>query len=157
VFFDPYVEDGVEKSLGIRRVHDFGLLVEQAYVLSVHCPLTEETRHMVNREVLERMPQAALVINTARGAIVDTACLPDAIASGHIAGAGIDVLEHEPPSPTDPLVRAWRDPAHPAHHRVIINPHAAFYSVEGLDDMRRKGAEACRRAILGMPLRNVVN
>ena len=58
---------------------------------------------------------------------------------------------------SDPLLVAWRDPSHPAHNRLIVNPHAAFYSVEGLLDMRLKGAEACRRAVLGLPLRNVVN
>ena len=52
---------------------------------------------------------------------------------------------------------AWRDPSHAAHHRVILNPHTAFYSEEGLMDMRVKGAEACRRALTGSPLRNVVN
>jgi D-3-phosphoglycerate dehydrogenase/C-terminal binding protein len=55
------------------------------------------------------------------------------------------------------IVRAWRDPAHPAHHRLILNPHAAFYSEEGLMDMRVKGTAACRRALTGLPIRNIVN
>ena len=63
----------------------------------------------------------------------------------------------EPPPDDHPLLVAWRDPKHPAHHRVILNAHNAFYSDEGLRDMRVKGAEACRRALLGQPLRNVVN
>ena len=63
----------------------------------------------------------------------------------------------EPPAADDPLIAAWRDPTHPAHHRVIVNPHSAFYSVEGLTDMRVKGAQACRRALLGETMRNVVN
>ena len=63
----------------------------------------------------------------------------------------------EPPAADDPLIRAWRDPNHAAYDRVIVNPHAAFYSEEGLMDMRVKGAESCRRALLGLPLRNVVN
>jgi D-3-phosphoglycerate dehydrogenase/C-terminal binding protein len=83
--------------------------------------------------------------------------IPAAIASGRLAGAGIDVLPHEPPPDDHPLLVAWRDPAHPAHTRVILNAHNAFYSVEGLRDMRVKGAEACRRMLLGQPLRNVVN
>jgi len=83
--------------------------------------------------------------------------LLDALANGHLAGVGIDVLETEPPSPDHPLLQAWRDPEHPAHDRLILNPHAAFYCEEGLMDMRIKGSENCRRALLGQPLRNVVN
>jgi len=103
------------------------------------------------------MPKGSYVINTARGNIVDVTAIPDAIASGQLAGAGIDVLPQEPPPADHPLVAAWRDPKHPAHHRVILNAHNAFYSVEGLRDMRVKGAEACRRALLGQPIRNLVN
>ncbi|MCA9447596.1 MAG: C-terminal binding protein, partial [Candidatus Omnitrophica bacterium] len=69
----------------------------------------------------------------------------------------IDVLEKEPPNEDDPLVLAWRNPDHPAHDRLILNPHAAFYCEEGLDEIRRKGAENCRRALLGQPVHNVVN
>jgi len=67
------------------------------------------------------------------------------------------VLTQEPPASEDPLLVAWRDRDHPAFERLIVNPHAAFYSEEGLMDMRVKGTDACRRALLGQPLRNVVN
>ena len=97
------------------------------------------------------------MVNTARGGLVDTVALADALASGQLAGAGIDVLPHEPPPDDDPLLSAWRNPAHAAHHRLIVNPHSAFYTEEGLLDMRLKGSEACRRALLGLPIRNVVN
>lgn len=156
-FYDPYVPDGRDKALGIRRVEDFGDLLAQAYVLSLHCPLTDETRHLINAETIDRMSLGSYLVNTARGGIIDTAAVAPAIASGRLAGAGIDVLPHEPPAADDPLVAAWRDSGHPAHHRLILNPHGAFYSEEGLDDMRIKGSEACRRALLGQPLRNVVN
>jgi C-terminal binding protein len=63
----------------------------------------------------------------------------------------------EPPEESDPVVAAWRDPAHPAHHRLILNPHGAFYCEEGFDELRWKAAQACRSAILGEPLRNVIN
>jgi D-3-phosphoglycerate dehydrogenase/C-terminal binding protein len=102
------------------------------------------------------MRPGSYLVNTARGAVVDTAAIPPAIESGRLAGAAIDVLEREPPL-DDPLVRAWRDPGHPAHHRVIVNPHAAFYSEEGLMDTRVKSAQACRRLAEGLELRNVVN
>lgn len=157
VFYDPYAPDGRDKSLGVRRVESLDELLAAAQVLSLHCPLTSETRHLINAETLEKMPQGSYLVNTSRGGVVDTSAVPAAIASGRLAGAAIDVLEREPPPADDPLIAAWRDPAHPAHHRLIVNPHSAFYSVQGLMDMRLKGAEACRRALLGLPLRNIVN
>ncbi|MBN1908096.1 MAG: C-terminal binding protein [Pirellulales bacterium] len=156
-FYDPYKPDGYDKALGIRRVECLDELLAQSFVLSLHCPLTDETRHLIDGLALGRMPKGAYLINTARGGIVETAVLPKAIASGRLAGAGIDVLEREPPGESDPLIAAWRDPDHPAHDRVLLNPHSAFYSEEGLMEMRTKGAQACRRAILGEPVATIVN
>jgi D-3-phosphoglycerate dehydrogenase/C-terminal binding protein len=157
VFYDPYITDGLDKALGITRVETLEELLSQAYVLSIYCPLTEETRHLIDARALALLPRGAYLVNTARGAIVDTLALRDALRSGHLRGAALDVLPQEPPPPDDPLLQAWRDPADPCHDRLIINPHAAFYSEEGLRDMRVKGAQNCRRALLGQPLRNVVN
>ena len=157
VFYDPYKPDGYDKALGIRRVETLEELLAQSLVVSIHCPATDETRHIIDAAAIARMPRGSYLVNTARGPIIDSPAVPEAILSGHLAGAGIDVYEHEPPGEDDPLLVAWRDPKHPAHHRLILNPHAAFYSVAGLLDMRLKAAEACRRAILGLPLRNVVN
>ena len=156
-FYDPYKPDGYDKALGVRRCESARDLFAASHVLSLHSPLTEETRHLVNAESLAWLPRGAYLVNTARGGIVDTTALPDALASGQHAGAGIDVLVGEPPAADHPLLVAWRDPTHPAYERLIVNPHAAFYSVEGLLDMRTKGTDACRRVLLGMPLRNVVN
>ena len=156
-FYDPYKPDGYDKALGIRRVETLLELLAQSLVVSLHCPLTEETWQMIDSVAISQMSRGSYLINTARGAVVDTSAVPEAIASGRLAGAGIDVLATEPPPDDDPLLVAWRDPDHPAHHRLIINPHMAFYSEEGLLDIRLKTAEACRRALLGQPLRNVVN
>jgi len=156
-FYDPYKADGYDKALGITRYESVEELFKTSSVLSTHCPLTDETTHLVNAESLHWLPEGAFLVNTARGGVVDTVALPDALASGQLAGAAIDVLVGEPPADDNPLLVAWRDPGHPAYERLIINPHAAFYSVEGLLDMRTKGTEACRRALLGLPLRNIVN
>ena len=156
-FYDPYKPDGYDKALGLRRAETLEELAQSAHVLSIHCPLTDQTRRMIDHRILRLMPRGSFLINTARGGIVAVEAVLEALADGHLAGAGLDVLEQEPPPEEDPLLRAWRDPNHPAHHRLILNPHSAFYSVEGLEDMRRKAAEACRRAILGLPIRNVVN
>lgn len=156
-FYDPYKADGYEKALGIRRVEKLDALLAESLVVSLHCPLTDETRHMIDAAAIARMPRSSYLVNTSRGGVVDVSALPDALASGHLAGAAIDVLPQEPPPAEHPLLVAWRDPNHPAHHRLILNPHAAFYSEEGLLDIRVKTAQACRRAVLGMELRNVVN
>ncbi|MFO1092474.1 MAG: C-terminal binding protein [Planctomycetaceae bacterium] len=157
VFYDPYVKDGVDKALGIRRAESLEELLKDAHIVSTHCYLNEETKHIMNRQTIALMPRGSYLVNTARGGVVDVAAVAEAIGSGHLAGAGIDVLESEPPEPDNPLVKAWRDPSHPAHDRVILNPHAAFYSEEGLEEMRVKGSENCRRVLLGQAPRNVVN
>ena len=157
VFYDPYKPDGYDSSLGIRRAESLSQLLEQVLVLSLHCQLTPETCHMISEAALARLPMGSYLVNTARGAVVDTAALLEAIASGRLAGAALDVLEVEPPPPDDPLLVAWRDPHHPAHHRLILTPHSAFYSESGMAELRTKCAENCRRVLLGLPLRNVVN
>ena len=121
-------------------------LLAQAHVLSLHCPLTEETRHMIDAAAMAKMPDGAYLINTARGGVVDTAAVPAAIASGRWPGRASTCWSTNRPRTT---IRWWPPGAtrqHPAHHRVLLNPHSAFYSEEGLMDMRIKGSEACRRA-----------
>ncbi|MEZ6142980.1 MAG: C-terminal binding protein [Zavarzinella sp.] len=157
VFYDPYTQSGIDKALGITRVHTLAELLPQSNILSIHAPLTPETHHMVGAAELAAMPKGSYLVNTARGAVVDNQAVLAAITSGHLAGAGLDVLPVEPPANDDPLLVAWRDPNHPAYRRIIINPHAAFYSVQGLMDMRTKGAFAIRCALLGQPIPNVVN
>lgn len=156
-YHDPFVPQGRDKSLGIRCVETLEELLAQSYILSLHCPLTPLTRHLINRETIARLPKGAYLVNTARGGVVDVMAVVDALASGHLAGAGIDVLENEPPSDENPILKAWRDPNHPAHDRLILNPHSAFYSEEGSTDMRVKAAQNCRRVLLGKAPVNVVN
>jgi D-3-phosphoglycerate dehydrogenase/C-terminal binding protein len=156
-FYDPHKPDGYDKALGVRRVERLDDLLRQSFVVSLHCPLTPDTRHIVDARAIGFMSDGSFLVNTARGGTVDATAIPAAIRNGKLAGAAIDVLPTEPPPDDHPLLVAWRDPADPCHDRVILNPHSAFYSEEGLLDMRVKGAQACRRALLGELLRNVVN
>ena len=87
-FYDPYKPDGYDKALGIRRVEKLDDLLQQAFVLSVHCPLTPETRHIVDARAIALMPHGSYLVNTARGAMVDATAIPAAIRSGKLAGAG---------------------------------------------------------------------
>ena len=157
IFYDPYVPDGLDKALGIRRVDSLEELLTRSYIMSLHCPLTRETTNIVGADELAAMQPGSFLVNTARGGLVDTAAVVDSLAAGHLRGAGIDVLEQEPPGEDSPVLRAWRDPAHPAHDRLFLNPHAAFYCEEGGEEFRSKTARECLRAIRGEPLRNVVN
>jgi glycerate dehydrogenase len=103
--------------------HDLDELLPRLDVLSLHCPLTEATRGLVSRERLARMKPDAVLINTARGALVDAQALADALRSGRLGGAGIDVLEREPPPADHPLL----DPAIP---NLIVTPHVAWAARE---------------------------
>ncbi len=93
-----------EAATGARRVDSLGALLEAADVLSVHVPLTAETRHVIDRRALRRMKRTALLVNTARGPVVDTAALVEALRSGWIAGAALDVTDPEPLPAGHPLL-----------------------------------------------------
>ena len=156
-YFDPYAPQGRDKSLGIRWVETLEELLKQSHVVSAHCPLSPETKHLLNDRTIGLLPRGSYLVNTSRGGVVDVLAVLRALESGQLAGAGIDVLETEPPSGDHPLVKAWRDPSHPAHDRLILNPHSAFYCEEGLMDMRVKGAQNVLRVLEGRAPFNLVN
>ena len=156
-YYDPYAPQGRDKSLGIRHVENLDDLLGEAHIVSLHCPLTPETHHIINPQTLRKMRPDAFLVNTSRGGVVDVYAVLEAIEQNRLRGAAIDVLETEPPADNDPLIAAWRNPQHPAHDRIIINPHAAFYTEEGLVDMRVKGSQNCRRVLLGKEPYNLVN
>jgi len=147
VFFDPFLPDGAEKALGVRRVRRLDELMAQSLIVSLHCFLDESTRHLIDAAALAAMPRGGILVNTARGPLVDQAALVDALDSGHLLGAGIDVVEREPLD--DERLRR--------HPRVVLTPHCAFYSIEGFVELRRKTAEEVRRLLTGEPPRNPVN
>jgi len=147
VFFDPLKPDGLEKALGVERVHRLEDLLKQSQFVSVHCPLTTQTKHILNAETLSLLPKGAYVINTARGPCVDPNGLLQALDSGRVAYAALDVVENEPLN--DERIRN--------HPRIVLTPHSAFYSIEGYQEMRSKGAEEARRILLGEAPRNPVN
>ncbi len=154
---DPYIPDGRGKSLGVRLADRLSALHAQTAVVSIHTPLHDTTHNMINRESLDEVKKGALLINTARGPICDTTAVLRALENGALGGAALDVLPQEPPPENDPLVIAAADPRHVAFHRCVLTPHAAFYTEEGFEEMRRKAALEVRRGILGQPLRNRVN
>ena len=146
--YDPYLRPGLEKSLDVRRVHHLEALLRESDVVSLHAPLTDETRSMIDAAALRQMKPGAILINTARGEMVDTTALAAALESGQLAGAGIDVLPSEPATNADALVRLWQS-ADPAFPRLILTPHTAYYSEEGLEEIRRSTAAEVARVLSG--------
>lgn len=147
VFYDPHVVPGHDKALGLRRAESLESLMEQSHFVSLHCYLDPTTHHLIDAGALSRMRPGGILINTARGPIVDQEALLQALEAGHLAGAGLDVFEREPLD-----VEGLR-----RHPRVVLTPHSAFYSVEGFIELRRKTAEEVRRILLGHPPVNPVN
>ncbi len=157
VFFDPNVTNGQNRALGIERVRSLDALLAQSDVLSIHCPLTSETRGLVGARELALLPAGAIVVNTARGPIVDIDALGELMHVGRIAGAGLDVVPIEPPvEPVPMLHRAYRDHAPWLRGRLIVTPHSAFHSPEAWQDIRRLGAETMAAALFSTHPQNVI-
>eukprot|EP00042_Codosiga_hollandica_P021070 m.71466 g.71466 ORF g.71466 m.71466 type:complete len:333 (-) comp50182_c0_seq4:115-1113(-) len=148
IFFDPYVSDGTAKALNAVRVDDIHDLARQSNCVAINCKLTHETHNMVGKEFLAEMQRGSFVVNTGRGGIVDEAALYEALVSGHIGGAGLDVTEVEPVTTENPLL---------ALPNVILTPHIAWFSQESMIEMYETSADTIKLHVLGKPLRNVVN
>lgn len=157
VFYDPYKEDGYDKALGVERTYQFSALLQQADAVSLHVPLTDETKGMVSEEFFQLLKPGAILINTSRGLTMDLDAVERALRSGRLQGAGLDVLPQEPPNPRHPLIKAWRDQEPWLVGRLIITPHAAFYNSESYTEMRAKAAQEASRVLNGERPRNCVN
>ncbi len=126
---------------------DLETLFRRSDVISLHCPLTPETRHLVNRDRIEWMRSEAYLLNTGRGPLVDETALAEALEAGRIAGAGVDVLSTEPPSSDNPLPRA---------PRCVITPHLGWATVAARRRLMRIVVENLQAFLDGQPI-NVVN
>ncbi|HTW00988.1 MAG TPA: C-terminal binding protein [Streptosporangiaceae bacterium] len=136
---DPFVAPAEVRDAGAELVPARRLFAESDF-LSVHLPLAPDTRHLVGREAFALMRPTAYLINTSRGAVVDQAALVAALDARLIAGAGLDVLDGEPPGAADPLLR---------HPDVIITPHSAAYTEEALGEVRRTALADVVRVLRG--------
>ena len=128
VTYDPFVTREAAEAEGVRSVELDALLAESDFV-SIHCPLVDATREMFNSETFARMKPTAILINTSRGPIVNEADLAEALKTGRIAAAGLDVMVKEPPDADNPL---------PGLDNVVLSPHIGFYSEESLVDLQTK-------------------
>ena len=156
-FHDPFLPSGYEIAVDAVRCSALEELMAMSDVVSVHAPALDETRGLIGCAALAAAKPGAVLINTARGAVVDLDALHDAMREDRIAAAGLDVLPREPADPEHPLIAAWTRREPWLDGRLTLSPHAAFYSPTSIRDMRAKGMETILRTLATGDLANCVN
>jgi len=157
IFYDPVLPGGTELGLGFERARSLQELLSQADVIDMHTPLNDQTRQMINAQTVAMIKPGAYLINTSRGPVCDTAALLEGLRSGRLLAVGLDVLPQEPGQADDPLVAAWRADEPWIHGRVLLNPHAAFYSPDAYVDQRTKAVQTAYFYLRDGALVNCVN
>ncbi|MGG1400249.1 C-terminal binding protein [Bacillus salipaludis] len=144
---DPYISQEVCTEYAVEAV-SFEELLEQSTILSLHVPLGSETRSIIRYEQLKMMPKGSFVFNTCRGGVINEEDLIRAIREGHIAGAGLDVLDTEPPNPNYPLLQM---------NEVFITPHSSYISEEAVLELKTKTCQNIIDGVAGRPLTYTIN
>ncbi len=144
--YDPMLETGTDVN-GAKSV-TLDELLSKSDFMSIHVPLTDETRGMIGTAELASMKQGAIIVNPARGGLIDEMALAAALASGHLAGAGLDVMEPAPPDPDHPLLK---------QENVIITPHTAFFSQASTLELETRTAQEVVRVVNGGQPENFIN
>jgi D-3-phosphoglycerate dehydrogenase len=144
IAFDPYLQ----KVKGQVELTDFDTVLKTSDFISVHCPLNESTRHLIGQKEFQKMGKRPIIINTSRGPIIDETALIEALKEGGVSGAGLDVLEKEPPDSQSPLLKM---------DNVILSPHVGFYSEESISELKRRTAQNVSNVLMGRWPGSVVN
>jgi D-3-phosphoglycerate dehydrogenase / 2-oxoglutarate reductase len=147
--YDPYLKAEVAEADGVKQV-ELDVLLSQSDVVSIHCPLVDETRNMFNADAFAKMKPSAILVNTARGEIVEAPALVDALKTGKIRAAGIDVMPNEPPCAED-----WD--AIKGLDNLVITPHVAWYSEDSIVELQQRVARNVALVCLGKMPDSVVN
>ena len=157
VFYDPYQPSGLELALGVRRVDTLNELMAESDIVSIHTPLNDETRKLIDANAFATAKRGMIVINTARGPIIDLDALHDAMQDGTVLAAGLDVLPDEPANLNAPLIAAWHRNEDWIKHRLVVTPHSAFFTPESVRDIRAFAARTAARYLRDGRLVNCVN
>ncbi|MEM3818867.1 MAG: C-terminal binding protein [Nitrososphaerota archaeon] len=147
IAYDPYVEEKVFYELGIEKV-ELDYLLRESDAILIHTPLTRETYHLINEEKLRLMKPTAILVNTARGPVVDCEALYKALREGWIASVALDVVEGEPLKLGDKLLSLGN---------LLITPHMAWYSEETIYEIQRKAALNVLKVLMGETPESIVN
>lgn len=150
-FYDPYKPNGYDKTFHFNKTESLIELVEKSDVLTVHTPLNIETEKMINWDIIKNAKKQPIIINTARGKIIDSSCICCALKENIIEAFLADVLEHEPPQNTDELVLMQKQKEFA--NKIIITPHAASYAEESKYEMRYKAVRHAYMSIINKDYR----
>jgi D-3-phosphoglycerate dehydrogenase len=142
--FDPYLKKAGERV----ELSDLDTVLRTSDFISIHCPLNESTLHLIGEKEFKKMAKRPLIVNTSRGPIIDEKALIDALETDLVSGAGLDVLETEPPGPANPLFKM---------ENVVLSPHVAFYSEDAISRLKREAAKSVAAVLMGKWPKSVVN
>ena len=157
-FYDPFVTNGFEKSLDIKRYETLEELASDSTIISINAALNTQTNNMNNKKFISLLKENTILINTARGAIIENLdIIIEGLKSNKLAAVGLDVLPEEPPSKENLLIKTWLNTNEPLSNRIIINPHAAYYSSSSIIEMRTKASQNMLNCLKGKKLKNIIN
>ena len=139
LIFDPLASREVIRRQGGKDA-DLEILLAQSDYISLHIPLTPETKHMINENALRKMKQSAILINTSRGEVIDEKALVRALEKNWILAAGLDVFEDEPPKQDNPLLKL---------RNVVLSGHVGWYSKDSVEELQTRGAKEIRKVLTG--------
>jgi phosphoglycerate dehydrogenase-like enzyme len=157
IFYDPYINDGYDKALGVERMRSLADIARVSDIISLHTPLTQETEGMLNDSFFAHVNRKPVIINTARGPIIDIAALEKAMRAGVVKAAGLDVLPIEPSDDSQQLIVDWEKDEEWISGRLLVTPHVSFCCPEAFEEMRRKAAMEALRVLNGEKAGNCVN
>ncbi len=153
VFYDKYLKTGIEKSLGLKRYNNLNQFLKIVDVLSLHLPKTDETVKIINKKNINKIKKNVILINTARGELIDEDALVKKIKSKFFYGIGLDVLFNEPPNHQNNIIKLWKS----KKHNILLSPHGSFYTEQSYSEMRSKAAKTLKDFIINKKLNNCIN
>lgn len=157
-FFDPNISSGYEKTLDLIRYDSIDELISNSSIISINATLNENTMHMVDKKFISKLNKNTILINTARGAIIENLdILLAGLKKNKISYLGLDVTPEEPPKNSEKLIKVWRNKQNLLSQRIIINPHAGYFSSTSINEMRIKASENMLRHLTGKPLKNIIS
>ncbi len=157
-FFDPYLPSGYEKVHDVIKFNTLNELLKNSNIISINSHLNKKTNSLINRKFIMKMKKNSVLINTARGKIVNK--LDDlyfGLKSGILSGVGLDVLPEEPPNIKEKLIKSWKNKKDPISNKIIINPHAGYFSTKSVIEMREKASLNLKNALFKNIFVNKIN